>query len=238
MENNRVMEKFFVNMKIMVSTVTSGILDFKRIFLTYISVLLTSGIVYAVSQVYPNIGSMLSASRSTPWGIITSIFAHSDLSHLAFNMGSLFLLMLLFAFCNSTFHLHNKKRIELFFLVSIFVFAIISNILWIIFRPNPSIGASGLVYAVEGTLVGFSFANGIQVCNLSKFKNQRISTATIVLMNIVVFAILFAQILLNVDSFLSVGQGVNIIAHGASFLLGFFVSVPWYYLIGKLSILD
>jgi membrane associated rhomboid family serine protease len=222
----------------MASTVTRGILDFKRIFLIYISVLLTSGIVYAVSQVYPNINSMLSASRSTPWGIITSIFAHSDLSHLAFNMGSLFLLMLLFTFCNSTFHFNSKKRIEMFFLVSIFMFAIISNILWIVFRPDSSIGASGLVYAVEGILVGFSFANGIQVCNFSKFKNQRIPTALIVLTNIAVFAVLFAQILLNPNIFLSVGQGINLIAHGVSFLLGLFASVPWYYLIGKLSILD
>jgi hypothetical protein len=57
-------------------------------------------------------------------------------------------------------------------------------------------------------------------------------------MNILVFAVLFAQILLQSNIFFSVGKGVNIIAHEVSFLLGLFVSLPWYFLFGKLSILE
>jgi membrane associated rhomboid family serine protease len=230
------LDKFLLSMKIMLSTLVRGMLNFRRIFVTYISVLLISGIIYAVIQVYPNMASILSVSRLTPWGIVTSIFVHSSLSHLLLNMGNLFLFVLLFTLCNSTFPIPNTRRIESFFIVSIFVFAIISNILWVILIPNPSVGASGLVYAVEGILLGFSLANGVQILNFSKFKNQSLSTVSIVLVNILVFVALSIQILATTDVFLSVGEGVNIIAHGVSFLLALFVSVPWYYLVEKLSI--
>jgi hypothetical protein len=113
------------NMKAMGITVVKGIISFRRIFLTYFTVLSISGLVYAVFSVYPNINPVLEDSRSTPWGIVTSIFA-------------------LFAY----------------------------------------------------------------------------------------------QIFLNPAIFLSVGQGVNIIAHGVSFLLCFLVSFAWYRLFGKVSILD
>jgi membrane associated rhomboid family serine protease len=110
-------ERAIANMKVAVSTSAKGVLEFRRVFLGYALVLLTSVIVFGVLQVYPNIENSLSAFRSTPWGIITSIFTHSNLSHLALNMGSLFLFMLLFAFCNSTFNLQSKKRVEVFFIV-------------------------------------------------------------------------------------------------------------------------
>jgi hypothetical protein len=48
---------------------------------------------------------------------------------------------------------------------------------------------------------------------------------------------MFAQILLNPEAFLNAGEGLNAIAHGYSFLLGFLISVPWYYIFGKLTIL-
>jgi membrane associated rhomboid family serine protease len=225
-------------MKIELSKIVKGILEFKRVFFVYSLVLLTSVIIFGVSQVYPNIENTLSASRSTPWGIITSIFAHINISHLALNMGGLFLFMFLFAFCNSTFILKSKRRVEIFFLVSVFVFAVISNVLWIALTPNPSIGASGLVYAVESSLAGFSFANGLQLLYFSKFKAQSVSTMYIVFMNIVVFSVMLIQIVQSPDIFLNVGQGVNIIAHGISFLLGFLISPLWYYVIGKISILN
>lgn len=113
------------------SIIGKGVLDFKRVFLTYAFILLINGIIYLLLQVYPNLENSLAASKLTPWGIITSIFTHSNLSHFASNMVGLFLFMFLFAFCNSTFHLNIKRRIERFFLVSAFLFAIFSNILWV-----------------------------------------------------------------------------------------------------------
>jgi membrane associated rhomboid family serine protease len=226
------------NLKIELLKIVKGISEFKRIFSVCFFVLFTSVIVFGISQYYSIIDVILSASRATPWGIFTSIFVHSSTSHLALNMASLFLFMFLFAFCNSTFPSYTKRRIENFFLVSIFVFAVISNVLWIILTSNGSVGASGLVYAVEGVLIGFSIINSLQILNFSKFRIQNISTKYVVFINIVIGSAVIAQILLSPDSFLNVGQGVNTIAHGVSFLLGLFASFIWYFAIKKISILN
>jgi membrane associated rhomboid family serine protease len=184
MSRNEKRAKAIANLKVELFKIVKGTLEFKRTFLVYFAVLLTCVIVFGISQVYPNIENTLSASRATPWGIITSIFVHTNFWHLALNMGSLFAFMFLFAFCNSTFALKTKRRIEDFFLVSVFVFAVISNILWIAFTSNGSIGASGLVYAVEGVLIGFSLVSGLQLLNFSRFKAQNISTKYVVFINI------------------------------------------------------
>jgi hypothetical protein len=52
---------------------------------------------------------------------------------------------------------------------------------------------------------------------------------TIVIINILVFLVTFLLLIVNTNSFLSVEQGVNVLAHSSSFLLGFFVTIPWYY---------
>jgi membrane associated rhomboid family serine protease len=231
-------KKAIPNLKIELSKIVKGITEFKRIFLTYILVLIVSVIVFGLSQFFSNVNEILSASRATSWGIITSIFAHTNISHLALDMGSLFLFIVLFTLCNSTFLLRTKKKIETFFLASVFIFAIISNILWIFFASKGTIGASGLVYAVEGVLIGFSLVNSLQILNFSKFRVQSLSTKYVVFINIVVGFGVIAQILLSPDGFLNVGQGVNTIAHTVSFQLGFFASFIWYSAIENISILN
>jgi membrane associated rhomboid family serine protease len=219
-------------------TIGKGILDFKRVFVSYIIIFLTCAIVFLISELYPSFEVVLSASRSTPWGIISSIFTHSSLSNLLLNMGALFFFMLLFAFCFSTFTIESKKKVEFYSLVSIFVFAIISNVLWLLFTSESSVGASGLVYAVEGTVMGFSLSNSFQIAYFSKLKTQSLTTLFMLSMNLVVFGLLFYLLLRSPNIFLSVGVGVNVIAHGVSFLLGFLISPFWYYVIGKISILN
>jgi membrane associated rhomboid family serine protease len=231
------LEEFITNTKIVISTIKKSILDFERIFTIYFLILLVCLIVFVLIQIIPGSDIFLSAASATPWGIVTAIFTHTDIVQLAFNMGGLFLFLLLFAFCNSTFHPQSKRKIEMFFLVSIFVFSIISNVLWIAFKPKPSSGASGLLYAVEGTLLGFSIANGWQLLNFSRVK-ARISTAVNILMNVFVSGSFLVQIVLNPGIFLNAGVGLNVIAHGYSFLFGFLVSVPWYYIFGKLTVLE
>jgi membrane associated rhomboid family serine protease len=225
-------------MKTMATTIVRGTFAFRRIFLTYIVVLLISGLVYAVFSVYPSINSILEDSRSTPWGIVTSIFAHSSLGHITLNMSVLLVFVFLFAFCNCTFPSQDKRKIESFFLVSSFGSAMVSNVLWLLVTSNSSVGASGLVYAAEGNLLGFSLANGLQFLYFSKLKAQKPSIVFIVIMNLLIFVLFAYQIFLNPAIFLSIGQGINIIAHGVSFLLCFFISILWYRLSGKVSVLE
>jgi membrane associated rhomboid family serine protease len=231
-------KKAKANMKMMLSKIAKGTLEFKRVFLVYFLILATCVIVFGILQTYPNLENTLSASRTTPWGIITAIFTHSNLSHLTNNMVFLFLFMFLFALCGSTFSPQSKRKIEIFFLVSTFVFAVLANILWIALTPNRSIGASGLVYAIEGSLVYFSLYNGLQLLNFSKFKAQSLSTKYIVILNILACLSVLIQIALSPAIFLNVGQNINSFAHGSSFLLGFFINPFWYLVVKKISILD
>jgi membrane associated rhomboid family serine protease len=224
-------------MKRMLVIIVKGMLAFKKILLVYLLVLLLSGSVYIASTVYPDVNMILAASRNTPWGIVTSIFAHSSLPHFGLNMGGLFIFVLLFVFSNSTYSVQNKKRVERLALFSVFVFAIISNVLWVILTPNPSVGASGLLYAVIGIVTGFSLFNGLQIVNFSKFKTQEAATVGVILMNMLLSILLIAQVFQDPQLFLNIGAGVNVIAHGVSYLLGLFVVFP-YCLIAKISIMD
>ncbi len=232
------LEELFVDSKIVVSTITKSIMEFERIFAAFVLILLTSLIFLVTSLVYPNSALLLTASKATPWGIFTSIFIHTDLMQLAYNMGGLFLFILLFAICNSEFQLNEKRRIEKYFLSAMFIFPMISNVLWIVFKTKPSGGASGLLYVVEGMLLGFALANGRQLLNFSSAKSQKFSTVIIVLMNVFVAALVLVQILFNPEIFLNAGVGLNVISHGYSFLFGFLASVPWYYVFGKLTMLE
>jgi membrane associated rhomboid family serine protease len=220
------------------SRIVRGLFEYKRIFLVYFVVLILSITISISTQAFPRLESVLSASRETPWGVITSLFSHSSIPHIALNMGSLLLFFLLFAFCNSTFLSDEKKKIEKYLLFSIFLIAIISNIAWVVLTSNLTVGASGLVYAVQGSLAGFALINGLQLFPLSRLKFQSLATLSIIIVNILVFTVSFLQILLDTGGFLSVGQGVNIIAHGLSFILGLFGSVIWYHFVGKISLLD
>jgi membrane associated rhomboid family serine protease len=231
-------EKTISNLKMELGKIVKGTLEFKRVFLVYSLILVTCVLVFGILHVYPNLENTLSVSRSTPWGIITAIFTHSNLSHLTNNLALLFFFMFFFALCSSTFNLQSKRKIETFFLVSIFVFAVLANILGIVLTPNRSIGASGLVYAVEGSLASFSLYNGLQLLNFSRFKTQSISTKYIVFLNILACLSVLIQIVQSPAIFLNVGQNINSTAHASSFLLGFFISPFWYYLTKKISILD
>lgn len=231
------LNKVLANMKAMLYVMLKGMFAYRKIFSAYIFVLFISGCIYVISLIYPDIANILAVSRSTPWGVVTSIFTHSNLLHFAYNMGSLFIFILMFAFANSTFSVQKKQKLEPFFLVSAFIFAIVSNVLWVVLTPSPSIGASGLVYAVVGILTGYTLFNGLQALYVSKIKAQNALTACVIYSNILLSALLLVQVFQDPQLFLNVGDGVNVFAHGISYLLGLFAVLP-YYMIKKVSIMD
>jgi hypothetical protein len=88
----------------------------------------------------------------------------------------------------------NKRKIESFFLASSFGSAMISNILWLLATSKSSVGASGLVYATEGSLLGFSLVNGLQLLYFSKLRAQKLSTIFVVMMNLLVSLLIVYQV--------------------------------------------
>ncbi len=211
--------------------------DFRRILSACILVLVFSIALYVSFSIYPPTNSILAVSRTTPWGIVTSIFVHSSPIHLAYNMAGLFAYTLLFAVCNSSLTSETKIRIQSFFLICAFGSAVASNILWVFLTPQPSLGASGAVYAVQGVLLGFSLMNGLSILNRGKFRTQKRSTKLMVLFNLLVLISLLSQILLSPEIFLGVAAGVNVVAHGFSFYTSLVTTFFWNYYIKKVSIL-
>ena len=205
------------------------VLDVKLLFLTFMMLFVISTAIYVTSSTYPMLNDVLKASPATPWGVVTSLFVHQGLEHLAFNMAGLLAFFFLFSITNS--HLSKQeieKRVSLF-LIAIFLMAIFSNILWMILVPQAStIGSSGLVFASEGIFMGFTLLNGLQIIELFKDGGKdRKRLMAIYLCNLTIFGVLFVQIVFAPQIFLNVAPAVNAFVHGISFLGSFFLTIFW-----------
>ena len=86
------------------------------------------------------------APRNTQqwWGLVTHVFVHRDWAHLASNLPPLIVFLVLIG-------LRNARYLVLCLVLSIIISA---AILWLIGRPGMHIGASGLVFALFGVIVG------------------------------------------------------------------------------------
>jgi membrane associated rhomboid family serine protease len=236
-ESKRAQSTITSMMKTVFVEMRKGILGFKRVYLFLIAAIAVSGMVYAFSLLYPSLNASLSASANTPWGIVTSIFTHSSFDHYSSNMFGLTILIAIFVFANCSLLGQKKVKVENFFIATALIAAVSANVLWISVKNIPSVGASGLLYAVNGIVLGFALFNGLQFLDFKKFKSQRLLVMTMVFVNTILAVALLAQVLLNPELFLNVGAGVNVIAHGVSFLIGMFAAFFWC-LIKKVSLLE
>jgi len=201
---------------------------FTLIFMFYIAVLTTSIMIY-VASLYEISGlqEVLAASRETPWGIVTSLFVHSDAPHLLNNMTALFLFLMLLLASNIFLSKNElKTRIRNSFL-TIFAFPIMLNLFWIFFFPDIKIiGSSGIVYTLEGVCFGFSFLNAMEFRKFhlnSKMEKRQLLVSS--LFNLAVFAGFFIALLVSPTGFLGSTHETTIWFHGISFCGGFTVAV-------------
>jgi membrane associated rhomboid family serine protease len=225
-------QKLFL-LKNWAKTVINGICNFKKLFLLFFLVFLISAITLLLTQFLPTLTLVLADSRTTPWGIVTAIFIHSSFEHFTSNIVFLFIFTFCFAFVNSTFNQEINRTTEKFFIASTLISAIASNVIWLILSPDPSVGASGLVYATEGSLFGFTLFNGLEVRNFSKLKLQPFAVVYMVFVNCLIFCVLMFHLFTSPASFLSVGEGVNVYAHGLSFYFAFFAVFVWNWVYAR-----
>jgi len=96
-------------------------------------------------DVYTLLGLSAASFPHQPWTIVTNMFVHGGLMHILFNMISLFFLG------RFVLQLVGEGR----FLAVYFLGGIAGNILFLLLAPPYviSIGASGAIYAICGTLV-------------------------------------------------------------------------------------
>ena len=205
----------------------SKIKCFKPCFLLLLVVLSLSIIFHFLSEFLPDVKQFLAASLSSPWGVITSIFIHENISHLISNMRVMVMFTLFFVFSNMHIDEENiKRRVPFFVAVAVFA-AIFSNVLWITIRPDIlTIGASGVVYSTIGITFGFSMINFTQYSiNLPTIKRtwkllpkkDRAVFFISYVVNALIFLCTLFFALLFTPEFLSKGPKVNVFVHGISF---------------------
>jgi len=212
-----------------------GMPRFKPVLLTFLFVLISSAITYIASLMFPWLNDILVASPRTPWGIVTSLFTHLGVEHLAVNMVGLLAFLLLFVTSNISLSKEEIRRRIFFLLPVIFLIATLSNLFWTILVPNVNAtGSSGLVFASEGVMMGFALLNTLKLkdiaeCSLEKEK----SLLAFYAYNATIFIGFFLQIVFAPELFLGVAPKVNVFVHGIAFYISFsltvlcFLALPW-----------
>jgi membrane associated rhomboid family serine protease len=181
---------------------------------------------YILTYPFPWINNILLASKSTPWGVVTSLFIHSGWEHLFSNMIGLFFFCLIFSFSNYYLSSDEKRSRFNFFIFAIFTSTLISNTIWIIIVNLGTVGASGLVYASEGVVTGFCLINSWDIVN--EIRNSKVKKDLDVLaVNLFIFIAIVFWMVFYTNSFLSYGRDVNVLIHGTSFIISFILAMQW-----------
>ena len=206
--------------------------EFRPALIGFLIVLILSVLLLAVTTENQSIYNLLSDSRQTPWGVVTSIFVHSGSVHLASNVTALFTYVVLFVLVQGSLTPSDKKRRSQFLLLDIFISGILANILFLLVSTGSAAGASGVVYASEGVVTGFALftafpnrltSEGLREHLLSKRQRSR------GLPGLVIFIVLFLEATLFPRVFLNVEPGVNAFAHFWAFEISF-ISVMLFVL--------
>jgi|SRR5208283_1657987 len=105
-------------------------------------------VIFILTSARPDIGNTLAMTKpitdSNYWTILTAIFVHANITHILFNM------ITLYFFGTFFLQLVNLK----WFLVIYFVGGILGNLVFLLIGPNYSsvVGASGAIFAIGGAL--------------------------------------------------------------------------------------
>lgn len=203
----------------------------RTIVVFYLVLITGSVLLYVAEMNEPSLLPLLSLARATPWGIITSIFAHKSLEHLLLNMINIvissFLLLGLLLFNGEG----NPKRTSLFFCLCPFISGIITNVLFLSLAPqSKSLGASGVLFAIVGVLLMASLMGIFRKMRAVTIKTYFSRHLLHFSYHIFIFLFYFLQTIFIPTIFLNVSQGVNVFVHAISFLLAV-GSTLLYYLI-------
>lgn len=227
----------------MLSVGKRNLIENKTLVELFIVITSLSIIFYGISLYYGGIVQLLSASSKTPWGIVTSIFIHGGgLNHLSFNLAGLFLMFALYSLTVPNNQIINKDKRVKWFAGLIFGSAILSNVLFLILRPDSiSSGLSGVVFAVQGVAFAQCLLNTFTLpkCEHPVAPDKKRSL-TYWMVNVIIFSVIIANITISPSVFLGVAPGVNVFVHGISFLASFIypliTNLEWRSMIQELNL--
>jgi len=167
---------------------------------------------------------MLCTHDTSPWGVVTSVFLYDSW----LNIPAYFLILVAYVSPSDYLKSDERRKRARFALVAMLFSAFLANSLWLLAKPATfSWGASGVVYGLWGVLLAFTLGDGmpnqIKSWDIKTWYKNR-SEARFAISNLVLFASTALVIVTEPGVFLSSGPGVNVFAHGISFLGGFFVT--------------
>ena len=225
---------------------------FRSVGLAFTIFSLVNIAIYLLIFLHPPLLKGLWLSADRPWGIVTSAFVHRDLGHLVSNLREFVFAAGFFVVVN----LHNRVRARRYssriFLWLIFLSGFAANGIeflawhWGGVSGVHSWGASGVVYAGIGVLLASTLCNfPAHMRNFDKARRRRprrgkrklrrkfdwsLVRSTAGLLSMTLALTLLVLLFWNPGAFLSVGPGVNVLAHGLGFLLGFAPSMLLFHL--------
>lgn len=169
--------------------------------------------------------NLFSASRSTPWGVFTSLFINLSFPNFFNNFLAIFAFLLFFILGNNYLQQTEKRKRNLFSTITIFVSAIIANIIWVVANPNPAFGASGITFSLAGVVLVFALFN-LADANQMKGQKKYILIQWLINPLAIVFVLIeVADQFANAVSLL--GLGVNVLVHLWGFLVSAFFIISW-----------
>ena len=208
---------------------------------------------FLLISLYPPLLEGLWLSTDRPWGIVTSMFVHRELDHLASNLLFFTIWSALFVTVNLLSDTEARKRSSRFFLWAVFLAGIATNAIeffaWgLAGVPDNSLGASGVVYAGMGVLLAYALYNlpsnlialrrvaatrrrkprKIRLRLKFALKFEKIFLVAMVSIGVVV--IFLSQLVQDPGIFFSAGPEVDVLAHELGFLFGFLPAMLLFYI--------
>ncbi len=208
---------------------------------------------FLLISLHPPLLEGLWLSTDRPWGILTSMFVHWELDHLASNLIFFTIWSALFVTVNLLSDTKARKRWSRFFLWAVFLAGIAANAIefgaWGLTGVSyNSWGASGVVYAAMGVLLASALYNlpsnltalrtavakrrrksrKIQRRLKLDLKFEKIFLVTMVSVGVVI--VFLSQLVQDPGAFFSAGPGVDVLAHELGFLLGFLPAMILFHI--------
>lgn len=203
--------------------------NFKFVIFANILIFFLSSIIWLISLKIPNLIRLLSSAIDTPWGVLTSIFAHWSFSHYSENIIMIIFYSILFIAIHYDSPINQKNRRSKFYFFNIFLSAILANIIYIIFKPDSfSAGASSAGFASLGMLMGFTIKNVISQKKklISKLRNpQNRNSFVSALANLTIIGYILYIIIFLRFEFIATGPNANYFIHALSFIISVYLTI-------------
>jgi membrane associated rhomboid family serine protease len=220
------------------ANLSSRFAGFRSVGIAFTIFTLLNLAVFSLISLWPGLLDFLMLSADRPWGIVTSNFAHEEFPHLASNLEGFTFAAGFFVIVCLVLKVKDRRRWSRLFLWLVFLSGIVGSVIEypvLIVSGDSSWGASGIVYGALGVLLAacirslpahiqlFAKEHRRQARKRRKWRmfSRRSLRTFPSLMSLALLLSFLVLIFTDPADFLSAAPGIDVLAHGLGFLLGF-----------------